>query len=146
MIQKFSFLLITILLIASVASAGDLAKQASAIKKEYNAKYPNLSMADLKKSIADKSVTLIDANGSDSYADGHIPSAIQFNSEDKSFASKLPADKNAQIVVYCGSERCTAWWKAADWANKNGYTNVKHFSDGKKGWEAAGEKLIPVKK
>jgi rhodanese-related sulfurtransferase len=141
MLQKLSLLFISILLSISIVSAGNLQEKTTAIKNEYNSKYPDIEISELKKLMASKSVTILDANGSDSYTDGHLPGAIEFNSENKEFSSLLPSDKNAQIVVYCGSKRCTAWWRAADWASQNGYNNVKHLSAGKKGWKKAGEKL-----
>ena len=103
---------------------------------------PSISQADLTKAIKDKSVTVIDVNGSDSYKSGHIPSAIDFEST-KDLQAALPADKNALVVAYCGSEYCGAYKKAADAAKKLGYTNVQHFSPGIKGWKESG---APVEK
>jgi len=39
----------------------------------YAAHYPEITIDGLKSAIASKSVTLLDANGTDSYKDGHIP-------------------------------------------------------------------------
>jgi rhodanese-related sulfurtransferase len=38
--------------------------------------YPDISLADLKSSIAAKKVTVLDVNGPVSYSNGHIPGAI----------------------------------------------------------------------
>jgi len=48
-------------------------------------------------------------------------------------------DKSALIVAYCGSEHCGAYKKGAKAAAELGYTNVKHFAPGIKGWKATGE-------
>lgn len=103
-------------------------------------KFADISTDDLKKAIAEKKVTLIDVNGSDSWQQGHIPGALDFDAVEKELAKKLPADKNALVVAYCGSERCTAYKAAAAAAKKLGYTNVKHYSKGIAGWKKAGEK------
>ncbi len=101
--------------------------------------YPDISRDDLKKAIAANEVVVIDVNGTASYNDGHIPGAINFVAVQEDFAAKLPADKGALIVAYCGSPKCGAYARAADAATKLGYTNVKHYSEGIKGWKAAGE-------
>ncbi len=90
----------------------------------------------LKKAIAEKSVTLIDVNGSKSYQAGHIPGAIDFAAHKADLASKLPENKDALVVAYCGNEHCGAYMKAAKAAQELGYTNVKHYSGGIAGWKA----------
>ena len=40
--------------------------------------YPDISIAELKKAIADKKVAVIDVNGSSSYSKGHVPTAVNF--------------------------------------------------------------------
>jgi rhodanese-related sulfurtransferase len=103
------------------------------------APFPDISLADLKKAIADKDVTLVDVNGPESYQSGHIPGALDYFAVEKDFAAKLPADKDALIVAYCGSPQCGAYAKAATAAQKLGYTNVKHFAPGIAGWKEAKE-------
>src|SRR5215204_2321689 len=103
--------------------------------------YPDVSIQDLKSAIDKKQVTVIDANGTDSYKGGHIPTAIDFEANDAQFASLLPKDKNALIVAYCGGPQCMAYKSAAKKAVALGYTNVKHLSAGISGWTSAGEKV-----
>ena len=98
---------------------------------------PSISQADLTRAIADKTATVIDVNGTDSYKSGHIPSAIDFYAV-KDLKSVLPKDRNALVVAYCGSEYCGAYKQAAQAAMKLGYTNVRHFSPGIKGWKESG--------
>lgn len=105
------------------------------------AEYPDISIEDLKKEIAAGKVTVIDVNGSASYANGHVPGAIDFASNKDSLASKLPEDKSALVVAYCGGPSCSAYKAAAKKAEELGYTNVKHLSAGISGWKKAGEKL-----
>ena len=102
------------------------------------AQFADISLVDLKIAIAAGKVTLIDVNGSASYAAGHIPGAIDFALNKDKLASVLPADKSALVVAYCGGPKCGAYKKAANAAVQLGYTNVKHFSGGISGWKSAG--------
>jgi rhodanese-related sulfurtransferase len=101
--------------------------------------FPDIALPDLKAAIASKKVTLLDVNGPVSYANGHIPGAIDFTAHTADLATVLPADKGSLIVAYCGSEHCGAYARAAEAASKLGYTNVQHFKPGIAGWKAAGE-------
>lgn len=105
------------------------------------AEFPDISIADLKKAIADKTVTVIDVNGAASYANGHVPGAVNFAVAKDDLAAKLPTDKGALVVAYCGGPQCSAYKAAANKASELGYTNVKHLSAGISGWKAAGEAL-----
>jgi rhodanese-related sulfurtransferase len=101
--------------------------------------FPDITLPDLKAAIAAKKVTLLDVNGPVSYANGHIPGAIDYTAHLTDLATVLPADKSALIVAYCGNEHCGAYARAAEAAAKLGYTNVQHFKPGIAGWKAAGE-------
>lgn len=103
--------------------------------------FPDISVAELKSAIADKKVTVLDVNGTDSYKAGHISGAIDFRAEKANIASKLPADKGALVVAYCGGPTCNAYAAAAKAAKELGYTNVKHLSAGISGWKEAGAPL-----
>lgn len=103
--------------------------------------YPNISINDLKAHIASNDVTILDANGTDSYRDGHIPGAIDFDADSSKLQSMLPSDKSALIVAYCGGPQCMAYKAAAAKAMSLGYTNVKHLTAGISGWKDAGEKV-----
>jgi rhodanese-related sulfurtransferase len=111
----------------------------------YAGEFPDITITDLKKAIADKKVTIIDVNGAASYKKGHIPTAINFATAKANLAKELPADKNALIVAYCGGPTCSAYQAAANAAEKLGYKNVKHLSAGISGWLQAGEKTEPAK-
>lgn len=110
----------------------------------YAAHYPDITINDLKAALASKSVTLLDANGSDSYKEGHIPGAIDFSATKGKLSKVLPKDKTALIVAYCGGPQCQAYQSAAKAAEKLGYTNVKHLTAGISGWHDAGEKMEKV--
>jgi len=102
---------------------------------------PEISLDDLKKAVAEKKVVLIDCNGSESFAKGHIPGAIDFEAAKADLAKLLPQDKAALVVAYCGGPKCGAYKAGAEAAAKLGYANVKHFAGGISGWQKAGEKM-----
>lgn len=108
--------------------------------------YPDVSIKELKSAIEKKNVTLIDVNGTESWEKGHIPGAIDFESNEEKLAQLLPKDKNALIVAYCGGPKCMAYKQAAKVAEKLGYKNVKHLSAGISGWKESGEKTATPKK
>jgi rhodanese-related sulfurtransferase len=101
--------------------------------------FADITIPELKKAIADKSVTIIDVNGSESYKVGHIPTAIDFGKDGATLEKSLPTDKSALVVAYCGGPKCQAYQAAAKKAKKLGYTNVKHLTAGIAGWKEAGE-------
>ena len=100
-----------------------------------------ISHADLVAAIKDKKVALIDCNGTDTYKSGHIPGAIDFAVDGNDLSKKLPSDKSALIVSYCGNEKCNAHKSGAVAATKLGYTNVKHYSGGIAGWKSSGGEI-----
>ena len=61
----------------------------------YAAKYPDVTVNDLKSAIESKKVTLLDANGSESYKSGHIPGAIDFEAQKKDLEKAEAAYKKA---------------------------------------------------
>jgi rhodanese-related sulfurtransferase len=106
----------------------------------YAGEFQDITIKELKSEIAAKKVTLLDANGSESWESGHIPGALNFETTESKLASVLPKDKNSLIVAYCGNPKCTAYQAAAKAAKKLGYKNIKHLSAGISGWKDAGEK------
>ena len=127
---------------AKVKTESDEAAKAAKPAKKANT---DISLADLKKAMADKAVVLIDCNGSESFAKGHIPGALNFEAIKTDLAKYLPEDKAALIVAYCGGLQCGAYKAGVKAAKLLGYKQVKHFSGGLAGWEDAGEKLATPK-
>lgn len=104
-------------------------------------KFASISHEELKAAIAKQAVTVLDVNGSDSYQEGRIPGAIDYFAHEKKLAARLPKDKSALIVAYCGNEYCPAYLAAATAAKELGYTNVKHYAPGIDGWKKSGAKV-----
>ena len=106
-----------------------------------SSKVAAISHDDLQAAIAAKAVTVLDVNGSESFAEGRIPGAIDYIAQKAKIAALLPKDKNALVVAYCGNEYCSAYLAAATTAMELGYKNVKHYSPGIDGWKKSGAKL-----
>jgi rhodanese-related sulfurtransferase len=106
----------------------------------YAAEFPDISIGDLKTAMTTQKVVLLDANGTESWQDGHIAGAIDFSAKQDNLAKLLPADKNVLVVAYCGNPQCPAYHAAAVAAKKLGYKNIKHLVAGIQGWKSAGEK------
>ncbi len=104
-------------------------------------KIADISHDELKAAVASKSAVILDVNGSDSFAEGRIPGAIDYVAHKKQIAALLPKDKNALVVAYCGNEQCSAYRAAAVAALELGYTNVKHYAPGIDGWKKSGAKV-----
>lgn len=100
--------------------------------------FPEVSAAELQALVASGQVVVIDANGSALFKEGHIPGALDFEALGATLPERLPADKGALVVSYCGGPYCDAWKAAAEAVAKLGYTQVKHFPGGFVGWKEAG--------
>ena len=103
--------------------------------------FPDISIKEVKALSESRKATIIDVNGTESYNAGHVPGALNFVAIKDNLAAKLPKDKSALIVAYCGNPKCQAYQAAAKAATELGYKNVKHMSAGIAGWKEAGQKV-----
>ncbi|MDR3391618.1 MAG: rhodanese-like domain-containing protein [Sulfuriferula sp.] len=103
------------------------------------------------KSLMDAGAKMIDARVAAEYADAHIKGAINvpyreksakavdFDASQDSFdLGKLPADKNAAIILACNGPECWKSYKGAIAAIKGGYKKVYWFRGGFPEWKAKG--------
>lgn len=118
--------LLTVAFVTTAAFAGEFA---------------DISISEVKTLAESKKAVIIDVNGSESYAKGHVPGALDYAAIKASLAEALPKDKSTPIVAYCGGPKCKAYQSAATAAKKLGYKNVKHMSAGISGWKEAGQKV-----
>jgi rhodanese-related sulfurtransferase len=81
---------------------------------------------------------VFDNNQKSRFEQGHVPGA-KWVPSDAVKEADLPADKNATLVFYCGSEHCTACHNGAENALKLGYKSVYIMPAGIAGWEKAGK-------
>ena len=80
---------------------------------------------------------LFDARPGKRFGGGHVPSAESAFPKDDDFLSKLPAEKDALLVFYCGGATCPYTGVAVKKAREAGYTNLKGFQAGLPGWKKA---------
>ncbi len=97
----------------------------------------SVSTAFIKKLIDDKATyVLIDARPKRVADKGMIPTAINISDTDfDRNLDKLPADRAALLIYYCGGLECVLSDKSADKARKLGYTNVVTYPPGYPEWE-----------
>jgi rhodanese-related sulfurtransferase len=121
------------------ASATPTASSQSAKGSAPGGSYTNVSATQLKAMLDKKDFTLVNV---------HIPyegeiaktnAFVPYNDIEKNL-DKLPADKNARIVLYCRSGRMSAI--AAETLVRLGYTNVWNVEGGMINWETLG---LPLK-
>lgn len=100
--------------------------------------YTNVTPSELKTMLDNKDFPLINVHipfeGNIANTDASIP----YNEIDRNL-DKLPADKNAQIVLYCRSGRMST--EAAHTLVNLGYTNLWHLDGGMIAWQQAGYTL-----
>lgn len=114
-----------------------------------------VSATEVKELLA-KGVPIVDARVAAEYDAGHIPKAINVTYVDKSVKSaiynplqdtydlsKLPADKNAPVIIYCNAGACWKSYKLSTAAIKAGYKKVYWFRGGVPEWL---EKGYPIAK
>jgi rhodanese-related sulfurtransferase len=80
---------------------------------------------------------LFDARPGKRFGAGHVPGARSAFPKDDDFLSRLPDDKNALLVFYCGGPTCPYTGEAVEKAQAAGYTNLKGFQAGLPGWKKA---------
>ncbi|MGH8185426.1 MAG: rhodanese-like domain-containing protein [Steroidobacteraceae bacterium] len=95
-----------------------------------------ISPGDLHELVKNQAVTAIDVNSPRSYAQAHVPGAL--NLDPMSYGgADLPADKDAALVFYCSNFMCRKAPNAARRARVMGYSKSLVMSVGIKGWLAA---------
>jgi rhodanese-related sulfurtransferase len=72
------------------------------------------------------------------YQAKHIPGSINFATMREALHL---LNKDDEIVVYCSDENCIASKAFGQLLERNGYTNVWHYSGGLADWEQAGYPL-----
>lgn len=101
--------------------------------------YTNISVEELQKMLASKDFTFVNVHIP---FEGDLPDtdlSIPYNEIDQNL-DRLPADKDAKIVLYCRSGRMSTI--AAETLAKLGYSNVQNLEGGMVAWEKAGLPLV----
>lgn len=106
------------------------------------------------KSLMDGGAKMIDTRVANEYAEAHIKGAVNVPYKEKSAKAadfdvaqdsfdlaKLPADKNAALIMQCNGAECWKSYKGSSAALKAGYKKVYWFRGGFPEWKAKG---LPV--
>lgn len=100
---------------------------------------------ELQKFIAGESRgPVINVLDHDQYESKHIPGSINIPLESADFVTKVTsavANKDEPVVVYCASSDCDASEKAAAQLEEAGFSDVRDYEPGVKGWEVQGYQL-----
>lgn len=84
----------------------------------------------------------VDARSAASFHRGHIPGAVNVPvNRIISAISNLPANKETSLITYCGSLECPNAYQLMNILLAQGYSNVKFFPRGLRGWQALGYPL-----
>ena len=149
MIKKTIFAAVSIVFCIA-ALTGHTAQQAAASASTAPAAAPEtafepfhdiVDMAFVEQHVSipmSEDVMLIDARPyKPKYIQGHIPMAVSIpDSQFDKMTDKLPGNKDALLIFYCGGLKCKLSHKSAMKAEKLGYTNVKVFAEGYPKWVA----------
>ena len=101
---------------------------------------PHISRDELRAKIeSGEDFVLVDALAPMSYARSHLPGAINLPLEwvDERAPRRVP-DLDTEIVVSCIDVKCTSSVFVGERLCSLGYTNVRHYADGKDDWTSAG--------
>jgi rhodanese-related sulfurtransferase len=107
--------------------------------------------AEQAKALIDKGAPVFDLRTANEFAEGHIKGAKLVAYKEKSAKeaafdaskddfdlSKLPADKNAPIVLYCNGLDCWKSYKGSVVAIKAGYKKIQWLRGGFPEWKGKG--------
>jgi rhodanese-related sulfurtransferase len=136
----FVLVLSTLFLAACVGQSAPAAFSQSATVSVSGGSYTNVSATQLKAMLDKKDFAFVNVHipyeGEIAKTDAFVP----YNEIEKNL-DKLPADKNAEIVLYCRSGRMSTM--AAETLVRLGYTNVWNMEGGMVAWETLG---LPLEK
>lgn len=98
-----------------------------------------VSLEQAKKLHAD-GITFIDVRSAKHYKKRHIPGAVNLYVKDQFTESNLLklGKKDTPMVVYCNGTHCSLSYKAAEAAVSWGFTSIKYFRAGMRGWRRDG--------
>ena len=131
----FVFTLSTLFLAACAGKTAPATSSKSAKVSVPGGSYTNVSVTQLKAMLDKKDFAFVNVHipyeGEIAKTDAFVP----YNDIEKNL-DKLPADKNAKIILYCRSGRMSTL--AAETLVRLGYTNVWNVEGGMVAWETLG--------
>ncbi|MEE8541132.1 MAG: rhodanese-like domain-containing protein, partial [Desulfobacterales bacterium] len=138
-------LLILVFLFAAHAKAESPVSIFEAMLMEANQKTPEISTAEMRKIVAEKSATIIDPRSFEEFAVDHIPGSINIAAKPGTPKASaitgiakidhiVQGNKSAPIVVYCNGPHCKKSKKVANKLISAGYTSVRRYQLGMPIW------------
>jgi len=124
---------------AGQAQPTEAQPQSGQATQQPGSSYTNISVQELQKMLANKDFTFVNVHIP---FEGDIPDtdlSIPYDEIEQNL-DRLPADKNARIVLYCRSGRMSSI--AAEKLANQGYTNVQNLEGGMVAWEKADLPLL----
>lgn len=86
----------------------------------------------------DEDFYLVNVLSVSQFEEGHIPGSICIPLDHLEDVAPDKFEEDDTIVVYCASESCQASPKAAELLDSLGFTDVRDYEEGLKGWKEAG--------
>lgn len=109
---------------------------------EPDARTAEISTAQLRQILADRSATVIDARPRAEFDAGHIPDARVLDAPPgdpvAAVARLVTGNKAAPLVIYCNGPHCQASRRLADQLAAAGFTAVRRYQLGMPVWRALG--------
>lgn len=139
LLKYFWFLCLVLLVQQPVLASGEDEKWQSPLSIEG----ADTITVELAQQAYKDGVLFVDVRSSRQYAKRHIPGAVNLYVKDAFTEQALlkHIDKQAPFVVYCNGTHCSLSSKAARKAVSWGFTDVRYFREGARGWRLAGNKL-----
>lgn len=137
------FLLITVFLLSSCNSTATPTSAVEVVGELISlpgGSYTDVTVAELQTMLANKDFTFINVHIPFEGDIANTDLSIPFNEIEQNL-DKLPADKDAKIVLYCRSDRMSRI--AAKTLVGLGYTHLWNLDGGMVAWEQAG---LPLKR
>lgn len=124
---------------AQTATGGSSGSEVQRVPVDGGGSYNDVSVAGLREMLQDKDFPLVNV---------HIPYEGEIEGTDlfipydevEAHLDKLPADRDARIVLYCRSGSMSA--TAARELVQRGYTDVWNLDGGMIAWRAAGHEIL----
>ena len=135
--------------VALTAHAAKVETIHQAVLGESNQRTPEVSTEDLRRILAERSATVLDARPFLEYAVSHIPSArnvaakpgvpmSMYVSDVVEIGRVLNGDRSAPVVLYCNGPFCGKSKRLAEELLSAGFTNVRRYQLGIPVWRALG--------
>ncbi|MGO9013385.1 MAG: rhodanese-like domain-containing protein [Dissulfurispiraceae bacterium] len=143
MLKRVTLVLVAVIFAISMISpalAADMTPEQ--LVKEAKASIAEVSIDNVKKMIESKeNIMLLDVTDKQEFEQGHLPGAINISRGTLEFkAATIIPDKNAKIIVYCGTDRRSPL--ATKTLNDLGYKSAVNMTGGLKAWKEAGYPVV----